>query len=367
MKRPAGFEHRPAPRPPAAPGRPDRAARTPVPSDRAERTPAPSAGPAYNPAASSSAVTEPIGILPPEPATLAPISPLRPSDQGSSVATPRDPTASGLPPVDPGHADDRTSDTSALTPAAARKKLRGAKRARKQYEREEVRRFTWRSRRRRTTWLVSLGTLLGLVGFVLAGAYSPLMALRTIDVVGANRVSAEQVRSALGGQLGTPLPLIDFSAVRSDLSRFRLIRSYVIESRPPGTIVVRIVEREPIGVIPAGGGFNLVDAAGVVIESGDEPIKGYPDISAQVGTSGFAAAAAVVSSLPVGIRTQLSTVKAATKDDVTLTLTGGARVVWGSAEESDYKAVVLGALMVGHPVDDVTEYDVSSPDSAVIR
>lgn len=322
MKRPPGFEHRAAPRPPAPAPRPPGAV-------RAER-----AGKSERP--SPTATTEPIRVLPAEPVTLAPVSPLRPQ-------------------------------TPALTPKAARSRLRGARRARKQYERDEVRRFTWRSRRRRTTWLVSAGTILALVAFVLAGAYSPLMALRTIEVVGTNRVPAEQVRSALAGQLGTPLPLIDFSAVRSDLSRFRLIRSYVVESRPPGTLVVRIVEREPIGVIPAGQGFELVDAAGVVIQSGDEIIEGYPDIAAEVGSQGFAAAAAVVSSLPVRIRTQLTTVKAATKDDVTLTLKGGARVVWGSAEKSDYKAVVLAALMVGHAVDDVKEYDVSSPDSAVIR
>lgn len=230
-----------------------------------------------------------------------------------------------------------------------------------------MRRFTGRSRRRRTTWLVALGTLAALIGFVLAGAYSPLMALRTIEVVGANRVPADQVTAALEDQLGTPLPLVDLAAVREELSRFRLIRSYAVESRPPGTLVVRIVEREPIGVIPSRGGFDLVDAAGVVILSGDEPQAGYPAIAASRGSPGFAAAAAVVESLPAGIRTQLTTVTAATKDDVTLTLDGGARVVWGSAEESNYKAVVLAALMVGHPVGDVDEYDVSSPDSAVLR
>ena len=31
------------------------------------------------------------------------------------------------------------------------------------------------------------------------------------------------------------------------------------------------------------------------------------------------------------------------------------------------KAVVLSALIVSHPVGSVTEYDVSSPDSAVVR
>lgn len=256
-----------------------------------------------------------------------------------------------------------------LTPAAARTQLRAAKRARKQYERDEVRRFTWRSRRRRTIWLVSLGSVAALVGFVIIGAYSPLVALRTIEVVGTNRVPAAQVQAALSHQLGTPLPLIDSSLVKSELSRFRLIRSYVTESRPPGTLVVRIVEREPVGAIPSPAGFDLVDAAGVVIQSGAERPDGYPAIDAAhgVGSAGFAAAAAVVTALPDGIRSQLETVTAATKDDVTLTLVGGARVVWGSAEKSGYKAVVLGALIVGHPVGDVNEYDVSSPDSAVLR
>jgi len=287
---------------------------------------------------------------------LAPVFPLwRTDEAGAETASP--PPAPGFSPV----------RTPVLTPAAARSRLRGARRARKQYEREEVRRFTGRARRRRTTWLVSLGTLAALIAFVVAGAYSPLMALRTIEVVGADRVPADQVRAALEDQLGTPLPLVDLTAVRDDLSRFRLIRSYAVESRPPGTIVVRIVEREPIGVIPSDSGFDLVDAAGVVIQSGDEPQDGYPAIGAEVGSPGFTAAAAVVESLPAGIRTQLTTVTAATKDDVTLTLNGGARVVWGSVEESDYKAVVLGALMVGHPVGEVEEYDVSSPDSAVLR
>ena len=140
MKRPPGFEHRPAPRPPASAPRP---AATP------ERT-GPATGRTAGPKRpSDTTTTEPITIQPVEPVTLAPVFPLRPADD-------RIPEPPDLPP--------------ALTPKAARSRLRGARRARKQYEREEVRRFTWRSRRRRTTWLVSIGTVLALVGFVLAGA-----------------------------------------------------------------------------------------------------------------------------------------------------------------------------------------------------
>ena len=289
--------------------------------------------------------TAPIPSQPNRPATGAPVSSLRKQSGTPGIA-------SALAPR--------------ITPAAARKQLRAARRARKQYEREEVRRFTWRSRRRRTTWLVALCAVAALLAFVIVGAYSPLMALRTIEVVGTNRVPADQVVAALDEQLGTPLPLIDFSRVRHELSQFTLIRSYVTESRPPDTLVVRVVEREPVGVIPSEPGFDLVDAAGVVIQSGAEPPVGYPAIDV-TGNAGFAAAAAVVEALPDGIRSQLVTVTAGTKDDVTLTLVGGAHVVWGSAEKSQYKAVVLGALMVSHPVGSVSEYDVSSPDSAVLR
>lgn len=325
MRRPQGFDRPAPPRKLDAPARPKRPG-TPTSADEAN--------------GANDAPTEPIQIQSQGPATVAPVSPLW-----------------------------RPSGAPTLTPAKARTQLRTAKRARKQYEREEVRRFTWRSRRRRTTWLVSLGTAATLIGIVIVGAYSPLMALRTIEVIGTNRVPADQVLAALGDQLGTPLPLIDFSRVKSKLSEFTLIRSYATESRPPGTLVVRVVEREPVGVIPSNAGFDLVDAAGVVMQSGAEPPAGFPAINTPggIGSAGFAAAAAVVDALPEGIRSQLVTVTAATNDDVTLTLVGGALVVWGSAENSEYKAVVLSALMVSHPVGSVTEYDVSSPDSAVLR
>lgn len=256
-----------------------------------------------------------------------------------------------------------------LTPARARKQFRAARRARKQYERDEVRRFTWRTRRKRRIWLTAAGVGLALVAFVLVGAYSPLMALRTIEILGTSRIPADQVQVALADQLGTPLPLVDSGKIKKDLGEFTLIRSYVTESRPPHTLVVRIIEREPVGVVTSKAGFDLVDAAGVVIHSGPDRPAGYPVIQARagVGSPGFHAAAAVVDALPDGIRSQLDTVTAATKDDVTLTLAGGARVVWGNSEKSEYKAVVLQALMVSAPVGTVGEYDVSSPDSAVLR
>lgn len=250
--------------------------------------------------------------------------------------------------------------------------LRQARKDRSKVERGEVRRFTKRSRRRRMLWLGALGTAALLVVGVTLTAFSPLMALRTIDVEGTSRIKAADVESALKDQLGKPLPLVDFGAVKTDLANFPLIRSYSTESHPPDTLVVRIVERTPIGILTAGKEFRVVDAAKVTISSGPTRPVGLPIIAASgaagaAGTpSGFASAVAVLQSLPASVLSSVDTISAETKDDVTFTLLGsGAKVIWGSPDQSDLKAADLAALVKSAGADSASVFDVSSPHSVV--
>lgn len=246
--------------------------------------------------------------------------------------------------------------------------LRAARAERRRVERGEVRRFTRRSRRRRMLWLGAAGVAVALVlGVVLVGL-SPLLALRHVEVVGASRLDAATIASKLDDQVGRPLALLDQAEISSDLAAFPLIRSYTLESHPPDTLVVRIVERQPIGVVRQGAAFVLVDAAKVPISSSATRPGGYPLISATGAAadanadSGFAAASAVLSSLPADVLARVDTISAKTKDDVSFTLRGGgATVVWGSAEDSELKAADLAALLKGAP--DAHRFDVSSPHS----
>ena len=228
----------------------------------------------------------------------------------------------------------------------AKRALAAAARERRRYERQEVRRFTKRSRRRRIAWAVAGGAVALVTVGVVAGAYSPLMALREVRVEGAQRIPAAEVVAAFDGELGTPLPLIARDAVHDALADFSLIETYSTETIPPGTLVVRIVERTPVGVIDSDDGLQLVDGAGVVIERPEERPEGQPLITVEGGTAsdGFRAVAAVVRSLPADVRVQLVAARATTSDDVELELAGGASVVWGGAGESVLKADVLAAL-----------------------
>ncbi|RWZ61487.1 FtsQ-type POTRA domain-containing protein [Labedella populi] len=244
-----------------------------------------------------------------------------------------------------------------------------AARARRRREREEVRRFTAGSRRRRVVWTASVGGVLALAAACVGAAYTPLMAVREIQVEGARLVSSDLIVRDLEGQQGTPLPLVDQSAIKAALVAYPLIQSYSVESRPPSTLVIRIVERQPVGLITDGESFDLVDTAGVVLSSSPDRPEGYPLIvfDGDPDSSGFAAAAAVLRSLPADVLPTVDEVTATTVDDVTLTLAGnGAVVTWGSAEDSAAKAIALQTLMARYPAESVARYDVSSPDSVVI-
>ncbi|CAN5332277.1 hypothetical protein BH11ACT3_BH11ACT3_17710 [soil metagenome] len=209
-----------------------------------------------------------------------------------------------------------------------------------------------------------------LVLFVVAAVFSPLLALREITIDGTARLDPSLIEKAVDGQKGTPLALLDETQLRKDLAQFTLIRSYSTEVVPPGTLLIHIVERAPIGIIQSADGFRLVDPAGVVIDTVPQRPTGFPliqlDDGDDVSSPGFASMAQVLLALPATVLAQVDTISARTRDDVTLTLAvSGQRVVWGSAERSEEKAQDLAVLLAQHSGDGAGEYNVSAPDVAI--
>jgi cell division protein FtsQ len=199
-----------------------------------------------------------------------------------------------------------------------------------------------------------------LVGVLLIAVFSPILALRTIDVEGAGTIPLSTVRGAVSGQLGTPLALLNDGEIRARLSKITLIRSYVTEVVPPNTLVVRIVERQAIGVLQDGDGYDQVDPAGVVLRQSSTP-DDLPVIDiggAGVGSAGFAAAVKVLLAMPASVFGEVKSISAKTLDNVSLTLDQGDHtVIWGSSSQSDLKAQALKTLLTtckSQPVLNVT-------------
>ena len=291
-------------------------------------------------------------------------------DQPTAVVIPiTSPTPMQRPAGLPAGRDEAGEEPSGDPESIGLRDVWRATRARRRALRAEVRRFTVRQRRRRATWLGVAASLVVLVLATLGAAYSPLFAVQTITVQGASQLDAAAVEAALSDQLEVPLPLVDESAVKAALVTFPLVESYSLEARPPHELVVRIVERLPIGVIQTRAGYTLVDAAGVALSTSADPAPGAPILTIEGGTASpaFEAVGQVMRSLPESIRLQVTAVAASTPDDVTLTLGGtDTQVVWGSAEDSALKAVVLETTMAARPPASVSVYDVSSPSAVVV-
>jgi cell division protein FtsQ len=233
-----------------------------------------------------------------------------------------------------------------------------------------VRRFADRARRRRLlTWrplAVAAGVLavLVLAGWVVW--FSPLLAAREVQLVGAQRVTQEEVDAAVAAELGRPLSRLDADAVRGRLAVLPEVRSVQVLRVWPSTVEVRVTEREPVAAVPDGSAFSLVDADGVQVEQVAAPPAGLPVVSAETVAAGDAAllaAAQVLEALPPVLADQVTGTTAATPDSVVLTLASSAQVVWGSPDESDRKAAVLQVLLAT-PAE---VYDVSAPGTPVTR
>lgn len=294
----------------------------------------------------------------------------------SSVGTDHDATVTDV--LDATGASRTDQHTEAPIGARVRaaeiaREARIAKRRRRLLERAEVRRFTRRSRHRRAAWITAASVVLVLGVSILVAVFSPLMALRTIEVKGTNRVDESALRQALSDQIGTPLARLDFDAIKRDVAGFPLIESYVTEEAPPHTLVVTVTERTPVVAVRSGSTFDLVDPAGIVVQSSPKRPATMPlaDIArARLGSSSFRTMTEVVLALPSTVRSQVTRVAGSTADDVTLTLKDGSTVVWGSPDDSDAKAELLAALVKDHAARNpgvVVEYDVSAPDNGVIR
>jgi len=262
-------------------------------------------------------------------------------------------------------------DELALQPSRAKQALRDLKRAQRQRrasERRERRRFLRPGRIRRQRVLVAASSVLALAVFVGIGVLSPALNLRTITVVGAERLDPAVVSERLESQLGTPLALLNTDDIRGALGEFTLIEAYSLETLPPHELVVRIVERKPVITLKRGDVFDLVDPAGVVIDSSAERIPGYPlgeGLVVDVNSPAFTATAKSLAYMQPELSAQVNVATASTDQDVTFVLASGLTIFWGSSEDSVRKSVLVNTMLTSLAGQPVSSLDVSSVQSPV--
>jgi len=227
-------------------------------------------------------------------------------------------------------------------------------------------------RRRLLTVLAAVLVVAGALTWVVLG--SPLLAVHAVQVDGESGLSEQQVVQVAGIAEGTPLMRVDTAAAAARVRQLPQVASAEVTRGWPDTVVITLAERVPVAVVSADGTQRLVDAGGVVFDTitGDAPAGVVPLEVSTPGPDDAATTAALgaLTALPRHVRAEVTGVSARTADDVTLSLTDGRSVLWGSAADTARKADVLDALLdqlEDGALEPADVLDVSTPDSVVLR
>ncbi len=214
---------------------------------------------------------------------------------------------------------------------------------------------------------LALAGLLAAATWALFG--SRLFAVRSVLVTGIHLVPQSQVLDAAGIQLGTPLIRVNTAEVAARVETITQVLSAQVTRSWPDRVVIAVRERTPAVAVPGpGGGFDLVDPHGVVVQwVASQPfgLPIYQTVSATSlrGSPDVAVAAAVLAELPSSLRVTVLSVAVPSPDRVTLGLTGGVTVLWGGTDRAGAKAEELSILMRTH----ARYYDVSAPGTALTK
>ena len=203
------------------------------------------------------------------------------------------------------------------------------------------------------------------VGLGLLLYFTPVMSARNIVVVGLGAVTQEEVTSAAGVAPGTPLLQIDTDTVAEKVAAIRRVASVRVQREYPSTLRVTVVERVPVVVKEYPDGPHLFDRDGVDFAIGVPP-PGVPYLDTANPGPGDAptrAALEVMTSLRPEVAAQVARVDAPSVAGITLQLTDGRQVIWGTTDRTEEKALTLGALLTQPG----KTYDVSSPDLPTVK
>ncbi|MEU8649104.1 FtsQ-type POTRA domain-containing protein [Streptomyces sp. NPDC048737] len=229
-------------------------------------------------------------------------------------------------------------------------------------------------RRLRVIVIIALAVvLLGAgVGWLLYG--SQWLRVERVSVSGTAVLTPAQVREVAAVPVGSPLVSVDTGAIEERLrEKLRRIDSVAVTRSWPDGIGLKVTERTPVLLVQKGRKFIEVDDGGVRFATVSRAPKGVPLLEVELAPSSSAAASLrrfgedrlvreavrTAGALPPAVARAARVVKVRSYDDISLELSGGRTVAWGSAEDGAAKGRTILALMKASP--DARHFDVSVP------
>ncbi len=200
-------------------------------------------------------------------------------------------------------------------------------------------------------WLVAFSSVFGVGKVVVKGTH----VLRPATVERAARITAD-----------TPLIRLDTGAVARRVEALPEVASATVVVDYPSTVVITVRERVAVGYLVTPSGYQLVDRTGLAYRTLLHEPSNLPKfvLSADAaGRSTRAATATVAGDLSKALLRHVVSIQALDPTSISLLLTDGRIVQWGSVARSADKARLLPTLLGQR----ASIYDVTDPDQPFLR
>ena len=209
-----------------------------------------------------------------------------------------------------------------------------------------------RGKRRRL--LMGGAALLFALIVVWAMFFSPLLRVKEVKLLAAERTTLQEVEEVTGlPGSNENLLLLSTGGVESDIETLPWVESAEVDRTLPGTVKVRLVERVPALVLSLGAAKWTIDIEGNVLATG-EAEAGLPVLAGlqvdqlepgiRLQTEEALGALRAFKALPREVRRKVAAIFAPTIERISFSLTSGTVIRFGAAEQLDAKNEVLQAL-----------------------
>jgi cell division protein FtsQ len=204
---------------------------------------------------------------------------------------------------------------------------------------------------------------------------SAWLRIAKVSTSGTEVLTPAQVEAVAAVPVGSPLVSVDTDATESRLRRkLPRIDSVEVSRSWPHGISLKVIERKPVLLIEKDAKFIEIDSKGVRFATVEKAPEGVPLLeltaarptgSARFGTGRLTLEAVRVrGELPGPVARVTRAVRVRSYDSISLDLTGGRTVMWGSGEDGAAKARALTALMKAVPK--AGHFDVSAPSAPAV-
>lgn len=208
-----------------------------------------------------------------------------------------------------------------------------------------------RSRKRKT--FVKLAALAALIVVVWAVMWSPLLNVRHLELRGVQHTTSEEVLEATDLGSSTNILRVSTDVVQERIETLPWVKKASVARVLPGTLRIKIEERKPALALSMGAAHWMVDESGRVLAAGkgeDLPVLAGADVEGiepgmNIEVHQLVGGLRVYRSLSDDVRSRVAAIFAPTPERITLALTDGSQVRYGSAELLAAKSNVLRSLL----------------------